>query len=86
KSELDLVVAGTIEGVLMVESEAKELSEEVMLGAVVFGHQQFQPVINAIIDLAEQAAKEPWTLAGTNPLKADIDQRLRAAITADLRA
>jgi polyribonucleotide nucleotidyltransferase len=86
KSALDLVVAGTVEGVLMVESEAKELSEEVMLGAVVFGHQSFQPVINAIIELAEQAAKEPWVLAGPNPLKVDVDQRLRAAITADLRA
>ena len=86
KSALDLVVAGTVEGVLMVESEAKELSEDVMLGAVVFGHQSFQPVINAIIDLAEQAAKEPWALAGANPLKVDVDQRLRAAITADLRA
>ena len=86
KSALDLVVAGTVEGVLMVESEAKELSEEVMLGAVVFGHESFQPVINAIIDLAEQAAKEPWALAGPNPLKVDVDQRLRAAITADLRA
>ncbi len=63
ESKLDLVVAGTAEGVLMVESEAQELSEEVMLGAVNFGHQQFQPVINAIIELAEQAAKEPWALA-----------------------
>src|SRR6266550_3580185 len=62
KSSLDLVVAGTGEGVLMVESEAKELSEEVMLGAVMFGHKSFQPVIQAIIDLAEVAAKEPWPL------------------------
>ncbi len=60
---LDLVVAGTAEGVLMVESEARELSEEIMLGAVTFGHQHFQPVIEAIIELAEHAAKEPWTLA-----------------------
>ena len=60
---LDLVVAGTVDGVLMVESEARELSEEVMLGAVTFGHAAFQPVINAIIELAEHAAKEPWTLA-----------------------
>ena len=61
---LDLVVAGTAEGVLMVESEARELSEEIMLGAVTFGHQHFQPVISAIIELAEHAAREPWTLAG----------------------
>src|SRR5919199_2469773 len=57
-SDLDLVVAGTQEGVLMVESEAKELPEDVMLGAVMFGHQQFQPVIQAIIELAEASAKE----------------------------
>src|SRR5580658_10259305 len=63
RSELDLVVAGTAEGVLMVESEAQELSEEVMLGAVTFGHKGFQPVIDAIIELAETCAKEPWALA-----------------------
>ena len=58
-SQLDLVVAGTADAVLMVESEAKELSEDVMLGAVMFGHKGFQPVIDAIIELAERAAKEP---------------------------
>ncbi|MDX8468109.1 polyribonucleotide nucleotidyltransferase [Mesorhizobium sp. VK23B] len=59
ESKLDLVVAGTADAVLMVESEAKELSEDLMLGAVVFGHKSFQPVIDAIIKLAEVAAKEP---------------------------
>src|SRR6185437_4454866 len=59
ESQLDLVVAGTADAVLMVESEAKELPEEIMLGAVMFGHRHFQPVINAIIELAEKAAKEP---------------------------
>ena len=59
ESKLDLVVAGTGDAVLMVESEAKELSEDVMLGAVMFGHKGFQPVIDAIIELAEKAAKEP---------------------------
>src|SRR5262245_34880736 len=59
-SALDLVVAGTREGVLMVESEAQELAEDVMLGAVMFGHQQFQPVIDAIVSLAEHCAREPW--------------------------
>ena len=58
-TQLDLVVAGTADAVLMVESEAKELSEDIMLGAVMFGHRHFQPVINAIIELAEKAAKEP---------------------------
>ncbi|MEI6985847.1 MAG: polyribonucleotide nucleotidyltransferase [Rhodospirillaceae bacterium] len=61
-SDLDLVVAGTAQGVLMVESQAKELSEDVMLGAVMFGHRSFQPVIQAIIELAELAAKEPWAV------------------------
>ncbi|MDB5396147.1 MAG: pnp [Rhodospirillales bacterium] len=61
-SKLDLIVAGTAEGVLMVESEASELSEEVMLGAVTFGQKEFGPVINLIIDLAELCAKEPWNL------------------------
>src|SRR3979490_2522117 len=62
ESHLDLVVAGTQDAVLMVESEAKELTEEVMLGAVMFGHRHFQPVIQAIIQLAEKAAKEPREL------------------------
>ncbi len=59
ESQLDLVVAGTGEAVLMVESEAQELDEDTMLGAVMFGHRGFQPVIDAIIKLAEVAAKEP---------------------------
>jgi polyribonucleotide nucleotidyltransferase len=62
ESALDLVVAGTANAVLMVESEAKELSEEVMLGAVVYGQKHFQPVIDAVVKLAERAAKEPWDL------------------------
>ncbi len=59
-SDLDLVVAGTQSSVLMVESEAKELSEEVMLGAVMYGHREMQKVINLIIDFAECCAKDPW--------------------------
>ena len=59
ESDLDLVVAGTNDAVLMVESEAKVLSEDVMLGAVMFGHKEFQPVIDAVIYLAEKCAKEP---------------------------
>ncbi len=62
QSDLDLVVAGTADAVLMVESEAKELSEDQMLGAVTFGHREMQPVIDMIIELAEEAAKDPWTL------------------------
>ena len=59
ETNLDLVVAGTSDAVLMVESEANELSEEIMLGAVMFGHKHFQPVIEACIRMAEKAAKEP---------------------------
>jgi len=62
EATLDLVVAGTKEGVLMVESEASELSEEVMLGAVDYGHKEIENVIDAIIELAEVAAKEPRPL------------------------
>ncbi|MDA9657644.1 polyribonucleotide nucleotidyltransferase [Alphaproteobacteria bacterium] len=61
-ASLDLVVAGTTDGVLMVESEASELSEEIMLGAVDYGHNEIEQVIKAIIDLAEVAAKEPRPL------------------------
>lgn len=59
-TDLELTVAGTSEGVLMVESEAQELSEEVMLGAVMFGFDSFQPVIKMIKDLQAEAGKEPW--------------------------
>jgi polyribonucleotide nucleotidyltransferase len=83
-SQLELVVAGTTEGVLMVESEAKELSEEVMLGAVMFGHKSFQPVLQAIIELAEAAAKEPWNMPEKPANAAAIEEKLRAAVAADL--
>ncbi|HWB48785.1 MAG TPA: polyribonucleotide nucleotidyltransferase [Stellaceae bacterium] len=79
-SALDLVVAGTQEGVLMVESEAQELSEETMLGAVTFGHKSFQPVIEAIIELAETCAKEPWAMAQPLPEKAEIEAELRTLV------
>lgn len=85
-SALDLVVAGTQEGVLMVESEAKELSEEVMLGAVMFGHSGFQPVIDAIIDLAEECAKEPWDLPEPAYDRAALKAKLRATVGADVEA
>ena len=83
-SELDLILAGTTEGVLMVESEAQELSEAIMLGAVTFGHAAFQPVIQAIIELAEHAAKEPWPLTEVSDeqkaLAARVDALARAPI------
>ncbi|HEX2512109.1 MAG TPA: polyribonucleotide nucleotidyltransferase [Xanthobacteraceae bacterium] len=85
ESQLDLVVAGTADAVLMVESEAKELSEEIMLGAVMFGHRHFQPVIDAIIQLAEKAAKEPrdFQLPDTDAVEKEMlgiaEKDLRAA-------
>lgn len=73
-SLLDLVVAGTADGILMVESEAHELSEETMLEAVMTGWRAFQPVIRAIIDLAEMCAKDPWDVPVTpEPVKKMID-------------
>ena len=85
-SDLDLVVAGTQEGVLMVESEAKELPEDVMLKAVMFGHREFQAVISAIIDMAERCAKEPWPMPTISPARETVKTKLRAAIGDDLRA
>ena len=83
-SELDLVVAGTAEGVLMVESEAKELSEAVMLGAVEFGHKSFQPVIQGIIELAERAAKEPWPLTEVSDAEKALKARIAELGTAEM--
>ena len=85
-SDLDLIVAGTQEGVLMVESEAKELSEDIMLGAVMFGHRAFQPVIDAIIGLAERCAKEPFQVPAAAPELETVKSRLKAELRADLAA
>ena len=85
ESKLDLVLAGTNEGVLMVESEAHELSEDVMLGAVVFGHDACQPVIDLIIDLAESCAKEPRDVPDQPAEVATVRDKLTAAIGDELR-
>jgi len=82
-SALELVVAGTADAVLMVESEAKELSEEIMLGAVMAGHRGFQPVIDAIIRLAEKAAKEPRELV--LPEKEEIEKAMLGIAETELR-
>ncbi|MCF2521475.1 polyribonucleotide nucleotidyltransferase [Bradyrhizobium sp. G127] len=82
-TNLDLVVAGTATAVLMVESEAKELNEDIMLGAVMFGHKHFQPVIKAIIELAEKAAKEPRELVTT--VNADLEKEILGIVEQDLR-
>src|SRR5690349_4767063 len=84
ESKLDLVVAGTGDAVLMVESEAQELSEDVMLGAVMFGHKGFQPVIDAIIKLAEVAAKDPRDF--TSPSFGDLEAEMLKVAEGDLRA
>ena len=84
-SQLNLVVAGTAAAVLMVESEAGQLSEEVMLGAVVFGHEQMQAAIKAINELVEVAGKPEWDWQPAPKDQALID-RIAAAAEADLRA
>ncbi len=84
ESKLDLIVAGTGDAVLMVESEALELSEDVMLGAVMFGHQSFQSVIDAIIKLAEVAAKDPREF--TSPSYTELKTEMMAIAETDLRA
>ncbi len=84
-SKLDLVVAGTGTAVLMVESEAQQLPEDVMLGAVMFGHTHFQPVIEAIIGLAERAAKEPMALAERTGYEAALKKLEESGIEAELR-
>src|SRR5579862_9516195 len=84
ESKLDLVVAGTQDAVLMVESEAKELPEAVMLGAVMFGHKHMQPVLEAIIRLAEKAAKEPRDFKA--PDNAALEKEMLGLIESELRA
>ena len=83
--ELDLVVAATDTAVMMVESEAKELSEDVMLGAVMFAHEESRKVIGAIIKLAEKAAKDPWELS-LGEGNAEIKAKLKGLIGGDIAA
>jgi len=84
EQRLDLVVAGTKEAVMMVESEAYELSEEEMLGAVKFAHEQIQPVIDLIIDLAEDTAKEPFDFQPVD--YSDLSAAVKAAGEKEMRA
>ncbi|WP_018148550.1 polyribonucleotide nucleotidyltransferase [Henriciella marina] len=84
ESELDLVVAGTTDAVMMVESEAKELAEDVMLGAVMAGHEAMQPVIDAIIKLAEKSAKEPFEFEAED-LSAEL-KKIQDLVGSDLSA
>ena len=84
-STLDMVVAGTADAVLMVESEAQSLSEEEMLGAVMFAQRESGPVIDAIIALAEECAKEPWALDPADPAQAELEEKIREISEAALR-
>ena len=84
ESNLDLVVAGTQEGVLMVESEASELSEQVMLDAVTFGQETYNSVINGIIEFAEMAAKDPWDLPETDPVKEKLAEDIKKKFEKDV--
>ncbi|MBM3469098.1 MAG: polyribonucleotide nucleotidyltransferase [Alphaproteobacteria bacterium] len=84
-SQLDLVVAGTNSGVLMVESEAQELSEDIMLGAVEFGHQAFQPIIELITRLKKAAGKELWEVVPPSYDADVIDSRVKAIAEENLR-
>jgi len=84
-TELDLVVAATESAVMMVESEAKELSEEVMLGSVTFGHEQMQPVIKLINELAEEAGKDAWDWTAPEP-NTDLIAKVAEIAEADVNA
>ncbi len=84
ESDLDLVMAGTSDAVMMVESEASELSEEVMLGAVVYGHDAAKDAINFIIDFAEESAKEPWDFVA--PDYSSEEAKVRELVETDVRA
>ena len=83
EGRLDLVVAATQDAVMMVESEAKELTEEEMLGAVMFAHEESRKVIGAIIDLAEQAAKDPWEVASQDD-NSSMKDAIRAMVGDDI--
>ena len=83
-SRIDLVVAGTEDAVMMVESEIQEMNEEEVLGAVTFAHKGFQPVIQAIIELAEHAAKEPWDFQAED--FSDTVAKIKAMVGDDIRA
>ena len=85
EGDLDLVVAATYDAVMMVESEANELSEEIMLGAVLFAHDACKDVVKAIVKLAEQAAKDPWDMAEQSDLSAAKD-KLKKLIGKDIAA
>lgn len=85
KTQLDLVVAGTAKAVLMVESEAQELSEEVMLGSVVFGHEQMQTVINAINEFADEVNPVVWDWTPPEP-NAELIAKIKEIAGADIQA
>jgi len=84
ENRMDLVVAGTNDAVMMVESEIKELPEDIVLGGVMFAQRGFQPVIDAIIELAEHAAKEPWDFQAED--LSPLENKIKALVGEDLKA
>ncbi len=84
ETKLDLVMAGTSDAVMMVESQASELSEDVMLGAVMEGHKAAKEAIDLIISFAEECAKEPWEF--TPPDNSDVERQVRELVEGDVRA
>lgn len=86
ESVLDLVVAGKDDGVMMVESEAQELSEEQMLGAVSFGHKSYQPIIEMISDMAQEVGNTIWALPEENPQEKEVYSGIKSAVESDLRS
>jgi polyribonucleotide nucleotidyltransferase len=84
ENRMDLVVAGTNDAVMMVESEIKELPEEIVLGGVMFAQRGFQPVVDAIIELAEHAAKEPWDFHAED--LSPLENKIKALVGEDLKA
>ena len=84
ENRMDLVVAGTNDAVMMVESEIKELPEDIVLGGVMFAQRGFQPVIDAIIELAEHAAKEPWDFHAED--LSPLENKIKALVGEDLKA
>ncbi len=84
ENRMDLVVAGTNDAVMMVESEIKELPEDIVLGGVMFAQRGFQPVIDAIIELAEHAAKEPWDFYAED--LSPLENKIKALVGEDLKA
>lgn len=85
ETNIDLIIAGSRDGVLMVESGSREVSDQEMLDAIKFGHESFQPVIDMILDLAEEAAKEPWEIEKETEGLALLSEEIASVFMNDIR-